>query len=309
MNSVALIIIYNHKFDRNIPVLEGLYGDRFKNIFHLVPFYTGDNPNVIPVYENSFYFQGYIAQGLKHYYAESFSHYLFIADDMVLNPIINEHNYVSHFMLQGNACFFPVYNSLYELNKPSNRWERVVEAFHFKPNNIWGLEAVNEIPGFDEAKKMFEDHGLKVGTLSYSQIHTRPEKPKWNDLKNRRKYYKERLRMWKYGKKTFNSYYPLAGGYSDIFLISSTVMKKFAHYCGVFAVNKLFVEFAIPTALIFSADKIINENELLLRGTPLWTKEELSLLDKYDYSLEKLVAEFPPGFLYLHPVKLSKWKI
>ena len=78
MNKVALIIIYNHKFDRNIDILENIYKDRFSNIYHLVPFYTGDKSNVISVYENSHYFQGYVAQGFKSYFKEEFEHYFFI---------------------------------------------------------------------------------------------------------------------------------------------------------------------------------------------------------------------------------------
>ena len=58
---VALIIIYNHQYNKNIDVLERIYKDRFHDIYHLVPFYRGDRKNVIPVYESSHYFQGYIS--------------------------------------------------------------------------------------------------------------------------------------------------------------------------------------------------------------------------------------------------------
>ena len=48
---VPLIIIYNHRFDQNIEKLNKIYGERFSKIYHLVPFYDGDLPNVIPVFE------------------------------------------------------------------------------------------------------------------------------------------------------------------------------------------------------------------------------------------------------------------
>ena len=54
MGSVALVVIYNHRYDGNISIVEDLYRERFREIFHLVPFYDGDRPNVIPVYESSF---------------------------------------------------------------------------------------------------------------------------------------------------------------------------------------------------------------------------------------------------------------
>lgn len=40
-SDVALIVVYNHRYDRNIEVVERIYAGRFSNIFHLVPFYDG----------------------------------------------------------------------------------------------------------------------------------------------------------------------------------------------------------------------------------------------------------------------------
>ena len=48
MNRVALIIIYNHQYNKNIDILERIYNGRFSNIYHLVPFYNGEKQNVIP---------------------------------------------------------------------------------------------------------------------------------------------------------------------------------------------------------------------------------------------------------------------
>jgi len=85
MNKVALIIIYNHQYNKNIDILERIYNGRFSNIYHLVPFYNGEKQNVIPVYDSSYYFQGYVAQGFKSYFKEEFTHYFFVADDLILN--------------------------------------------------------------------------------------------------------------------------------------------------------------------------------------------------------------------------------
>jgi len=105
--SVALIIIYNHQYNKNIEILEQIYKGRFSNIYHLVPFYNGEKPNVIAVYENSFYFHGYVAQGFKSYFRKDYAHYFFIADDLILNPIIDETNYTLYLNLNSNSCFLP----------------------------------------------------------------------------------------------------------------------------------------------------------------------------------------------------------
>ncbi len=58
MSKIALVIIYNHQYNKNIDILERIYKGRFSHIYHLIPFYQGDKENVIPVYDASLYFQG-----------------------------------------------------------------------------------------------------------------------------------------------------------------------------------------------------------------------------------------------------------
>ena len=96
--------------------VERIYKDRFSVIFHLVPFYTGTKRNVIPVYENSYYFQGYVAQGFRHFEG-AYRHYFFIADDMILNPAIDEHNYATLFDLDEASGFLPELDPM-----PAHRW-------------------------------------------------------------------------------------------------------------------------------------------------------------------------------------------
>jgi hypothetical protein len=106
MSNVALIIVYNHQYNANIDILENMYSKRFRNIFHLVPFYRGDKHNVISVYENSFYFQGYVSQAFKVFFSSNFEHYFFIGDDLILNPLINQENYKFFFKLKKDSSFF-----------------------------------------------------------------------------------------------------------------------------------------------------------------------------------------------------------
>jgi hypothetical protein len=319
MGSVALVVVYNHRYDANIGIIEGLYSERFTSIFHLVPFYNGDRPNVIPVYESSFQFQGYIAQGLKHFYRQEFEHYLFIADDLVLNPVISEGNYCGHLGLDAVSSFIPHLISLHEMR---NYWPRTREACEFTINKK-GVEITNELPGYDEAQIRFATHGLEIRPLRYWQVfpsHGFLVK-NWVRMIFRKQkqlfhFLSDGIMKWQY-----NLPYPLAGSYSDICAVSAGTIKIFGHYCGVFASAGLHAELAIPTSLILSADHIITEKDLSLRGRALWPNgwnrlhgendlahDELKELDKYNNDLNTLLQNFPAGYLYLHPVKLSKWK-
>jgi hypothetical protein len=318
MGKTALVVVYNHRYDKNISIIEDLYRERFSDIYHLVPFYDGNRPGVIPVYENSFYFQGYIAQGMRHFCRPEYDHYLFIADDLILNPVVSEDNCLHHLGLDAGSSFIP---NLIGLHTMRNYWPRIREAYEFTIRRK-GVEIVNELPGPDEAAERFARHGLEMGPLRHRQVFPSPglSVSGWLRLvAGRPRQFLRRLSdplmRWKY-----NLSYPVVGSYSDIVAVSAGTLSRFCHYCGVFAAAGLHAELAIPTALVLSADHIVTENDLALRGRALWpdgwnrlhgendlAHDELKELDRYNNNLATLLHEFPAGYLYLHPVKLSKW--
>ena len=59
--------------------------------------------------------------------------------------------------------------------------------------------------------------------------------------------------------------------------------------------------------MVLSAQEIVTEKDLTLKGEALWESSALKILDKYDNKLSALLADFPASHLYLHPIKLSKW--
>jgi len=306
MDKVALIIIYNHQYNRNIEIVEWIYKNRFTNIYHLVPFYNGDKRNVIPVYENSYYFQGYVSQGFKSFFKEKYSHYFFIADDMILNPVINENNYQHHLQLSDETCFICRLSSL---DEAARFWSFNLHAIMYNCKSP-GTEAETQLPTYNEAKEALKKFNIVNKPLAFEHVWQKPQtRGEWlekikKDIKFISRYFKNKAT----GKK-YELSYPLVRSYSDIFVISSDAIKQFCHFAGLFAATRLFVELAIPTALVFSAKKIKTEKDIQLRGRALWTKEDISILDKYEYQVGNLLDNFPKDHLYLHPVKLSKWKI
>jgi hypothetical protein len=304
---VVLIIIYNHRYDENIEILERLYKKRFSNIFHLIPFYNGEKSNVISVYENSHFFQGYIAQGFHQYFKKEFSHYLFIADDLILNPVITEINYKEYFKLDGKTSFVP---ELVTLHERETFWRRHKEAYDYTPRVI-GIEVMSEIPDYEEALIHFKKFNLGIDSLRFDQIYPRI-KLSLETFKSAHKskifiaYVYSRLNSW-LKRKSYDMSYPLVGGYSDIAIVPAKNIKQFCHYCGVFSATNLFVELAIPTAMVLSSEKIVTEKHLLLQGKALWTAEEYKELNRFGKNLKKLLSNFPENYIYLHPVKLSGW--
>jgi hypothetical protein len=301
MASVALVIIYNHQFNANIELLEELYRERFPTIFHLMPFYRGERPNVIPVYESSFYFQGYVAQAARQLASAQVDHLLFVGDDLILNPKIDAGSYQHWLGLDPSSCFVPGFIKLEEVER---WWSRCRDAMLFSSRQE-GLEVEKQFPNATEARRRFRRHGLEPGALSYVSVTPTPRPVR--SPRSLRQYVRyHALRVLK-ARSKYELEYPLVGSYSDIFAVSRAAFAEFAHYCGVFAALRMHVEIAVPTAMVLAADTIKTEETALLKGAALWTEEEMKILTPYGHSLAKLLADFPEGRMYLHPVKLSQW--
>ncbi len=286
---IALLVIYNHRFDKNIQRIRELYAGRFSHVYHIMPFYDGNENDVIPVYESSYCFSGYISQAYTHLKHLGFTHFFVVADDMILNPSLNEHSIweqmgidYSDSYIDEIVCF---------QNGGKRWWRRIIDALDYTPDQL-GVELKGILPSKEEAQRRFDFH-----KLPYTPI------PRKELLRNPRK--KDFVKML---TRSCELKYPLVRAYSDILLIPADVMPKFANYCGAFAATRLFVEMAIPTALILSADNIKLGNDVKLKPGAMWFEQDFKILEEYNNSLEKLFREFPEGKLYLHPIKLSKWK-
>lgn len=308
MPNPCLIIVFNHRFDRNIPVLEKIYGSRFRHIFFLVPFYDGDHPRVIPVYESSFYFQSFFAQGFHRFFQEEFTHYIFAGDDCILNPSINETNFLDEMGLPEDSDHVPEFIEFHKLSQGG--WWHTKKAVEFFSNR-GGAEVKHELPSKEEAVLKFKMHGLDIQPLTMRNIFG---PGKLNSLNAWQSWlYKQffwRVKWKNYKKKgKVELPYPAVGSYSDMFVVTKKSIRSFCRYCGIMGATGLFVEIAIPTALVLSSEKITLEKDLKLKGKALWSKEEVEAVEKKnELSLSKLMQNFPSDQIYFHPVKLSKWK-
>lgn len=307
MSKACLVIVFNHRYDRNIPVLEKLYASRFSRIYFLVPFYNGNRPDVIPVYESSNYFQSYFAQAYNRFYHDDITHYVFTGDDCLLNPAINESNLPEQTGLLPGVDLISGFIELHKLG--DHHWWHAHKAVDFF-NNRKGAEIKNELPSYEEAVKKFRHHGMEVQPLTPQNIFgtKTPSTHRWWQYWLFKQYH---LRYkWKaYRRKGLIELpYPVAGSYSDVVIVTKGSIYDFCRYCGIMAAAGLFVELAIPTALLLASDKIVQEKDIRIKGKALWSPQEIEEVEKkYDKSLASLMNGFPAAQLYYHPIKLSKW--
>lgn len=299
----CFVVVFNHKYTQNIAKLEQLYRGRFNDIFYLVPFYDGNEPNIISVYESSYRFQGFFAQSYKGLFHEKYSHYIFIADDLILNPRLNNTNIFKELKLKVNSGYI---KQLMALSDVSFEWGHMAQTL----DNLawtagkWYVDFRKELPDKAQAHELLRAHGAEVNPIT------------WRNLKNRGgRYfygYKRLLRAFDFMLRRYKDRslaYPLAMSYADFIIVPSESYAKFCHFCGVLAAMNLFVEVAVPTAMALSCEHIVVEKDTAWRGCETWNADHLNHLPENERANFKHVLDsFEDHQLYLHPVKLSQWR-
>ncbi len=321
MKKIALLVVYNHRFDNNIPVIERMYRDRFTYIYHIMPFYNGAKDNVIPVYENSYFYEGYIAQAYSHLKGKGFTHFFTIADDMIINPSINENSLFEVTGIPEDYCFIP---GFFRLQKEKDIG-LVYRLCYYYRNKLAGIDTTNVIPTVDEALNCFKELGLSTEPLRMKDIDV-PFKLKLGMYVNKVESFIKSI-FYRHSITDNYSKYPLVMSWSDINIVTADVMSRFANYCGYFAATHLFVEVAIPTALAYSTTKIVQEKDIKLKVQMLdhpgysalfkgGNREDMfqeqqntiKFLEGLNYNVKRLMENYPKNLFCIHPVKLSKWK-
>ena len=265
---------------------------------------------VIPVFDDSYYFQGFMAAGYNTYRHEDASHYIFVADDLILNPEINEDNYASFFELGAKDSFV---QNAYNLKQPFDKrdWGHSKHSFSFAPY-AQGLDEAHKLPSVEEAIVKFKSLGYATqyvrARAEASRILTKVLTGVYVKLPRSQRFIRWFNRIYK-----FKLSYPLVKGFSDLVIVPHNKIEKFCHYCGIWTGLKLYVEVAIPTTLVLlqEEDELKfgqNSKYRVFNGHPQHLHPfNLDLpQNKNIHTLDDLLAAFPREYLYIHPIKLSQ---
>lgn len=317
----ALVVLFNHNYEKNIPVIKKLYKNRFSQIKILMPFYYGDDEDVIHVYGNSFVFHTYIAQAKEKLMQMDCDDFLIIGDDLLLNPELCENNIHEKLAMPNGAFYIDAVEdvSKCDYNRP------VLEASRFSPY-FPGLDgsANRCVPGFDEALQILQSKNL----ISFTRLSRwKPFYPLFKKgwIKNFRENYKIfKARVWHFLKvlqykiRAVDMPYPYVFGYSDILMIPREKMLAWCSYLEVFATWNMFVEMAIPTAMMLLPETTVCfANQTRYKTGNVWYPQNPRHFDYISSIINKVVedsatpdelaSKFPMEYLYLHPVKLSRY--
>jgi hypothetical protein len=292
--------MFNHKYEPNVPLLREIYKGRFSKIVFLMPFYRGTEPDILPYYANSFYFQLCITQNIKALQAINARHYVFIADDLILNPGINERNViVSLHAGLDTVSISPVANLT---NKSGFAWPRRLDIAKIHTNAV-GVEWKALLPPYavmvERIQKLGVPHRVDITYFCDDLIRLGHKLPEQRPL-------------------IIDPPYPCLAAYSDIFVIPRAFLGDFAHYAGVTGAMKLFAEVAIPTVSLMVSENLnfiptihFNADASIVdfsgTGIVYWAKEVDKLSAACESKLSNAFAGARSDALFIHPIKLSKW--
>ena len=351
MKSAALIVIYNHNFEKNISKIKHIYSTRFSRIIQIMPFYQGNDPDVIGVYDAAWQFNGYITQALPRLLQEKdISHYVVIADDIILHPELNEFNICQKLGIDEETAYIRDNYLINEEMMYSLDWAFYSYSRMMAPGT--SCEFKSFIPSIEEARQHCARHGfdwsqgapdsiIKSYLVQKKASHEFLGEMLPSDTQGIRAMLRKHIAlgltmaecvlkkpfcglsdtifldtMKKYARffakstKKSEPLYPLFWAYSDVMILPVKKIEAFAHLCGVFSAMRLFVEVALPTALVFTMDKIKTDKDIPYRGIPIWGAERLTgLHDEHNGSLAHLISNWPDDVLFYHPIKLSKWRL
>ena len=315
-DNASAVFLFNHRFERNLDKLDALYADRFPRRTYLMPFARSERADVCAVHETSWHFSGHVAQGAASFIDDTATHYVFISDDLILNPRFNADNIIRELGLPSGAGYI---KSLAPLDANRYAWHRALPATIALKRNGAGFDWRAELPPEDDARAKFAamglaDHVPSIQSVAQARHILGTVLPAAGYL----------TAPWMAKLRGKPSDYPLLMGYADFFVVPASAIRQFAHLCGVFAALDIFAEVAVPTALALACDTVITEMmpgarfaeadaprraDFPWQGTEFWDPAETpAFAARYGNEWQRLMKEFPEQWLYVHPVKLSQWR-
>ena len=312
--SICAIHLFNHKFESVLPLLDRIYGPRFSYRHTIMPFASQPEPTLSRIYELGRNFSGHLAQAARDFIKPGITHYFVIADDLLLNPVLDETNLLERLNLQPGEGYI---KNLCAADNLRHEWIWSGEAAAKFRRNAKAVDWATLLPAPDQATAKFAAMGLEIpdalpGTVIDSlRAHRNfAQQSVWATLES------AMMRLQP-------ADYPLLSGYADFLVIPAEAITDFTHYCGVFAAMEIFAEIAVPTALALACENVRTELPLnchfhwpndditpvnTMKGVELWTEEDSSrFASLLSLPLEQILAGFPQDILYIHPVKLSQF--
>lgn len=306
-STVALCIVFNHAYPSNVERLLRLYRGRFDEIVFLMPLVDMGRPDCFTVFRGSYNSHGYVADAREFLLKLNCDAYVFCGDDALLHPELTSRTAWTKLGLDSHDAFIPEFDFLAgEMDyEPRNRWPDP------SPGSQWGwlprvlsrIDSMSSmfgsgVEGYQRQLPTREHFMAKLGQYGRPSLHVQSE------FASRPGEYllRRTLRL----RKAHELPFPMAVGISDLFAVRRNAIPEVCRLLGVFAAADIFVEVAIPTTLLVSANRVATCSSL--QSSYYWTFAAPGTdFFRSAQSVEELAGQYPDDALFIHPVKLSRF--
>ena len=311
----CLCLMFNHALPEQLPLFREIYGDRFSRLRFLQPLQRSAEADVITVYRGSYAFPAYLTDACARLMDVDCTHFLFMHDDVLLSPALNETNLCEVLEVSSEAEGFtpslaPVDSDIGWWWWPGVLWRLL------HPRNILSGTGLNSfeaalaaLPPQEVARERMRRYGIDHGMRL---THTKRSVERWGnpahfgvrdsaDQESFNRILLEGLFSGTGPGDAIELPYPIAmtGAYSDFSLIPKASLPEVAHIVGVLSAAGLFAELALGTAMALAMEKVRLADEIGLEF-------EWLLHDKIDPDVVLArMAEFP-SLVASHPLKMSR---
>jgi len=264
----ALVIIFNNPFPGNIPISEKLYGHKFDKIYYLIN-YQSDDEKIIYVNANSHEFQKFYLQAFDD--LKGSDYYFFIHDDVLLNPKFNSKTAFTSFKIPfDKICIRNI----------------DIIPYNAKWNWTWKgcYDVVEKDPFLQEILK--ENRNYLIKRFQEQILPYNCSRYRGDEL--------EKI-ICNQSEFLFGH-----GANADILMMPYEGFKEFIEKLRMINSEGLFVEAAIPTAVLLTKWPIYLMNSSANAPHYCWGKDYKK--NNFFY-LQKLIKGANIG---IHPVKLGK---
>jgi hypothetical protein len=268
--NTALVVVFNHPFPKNIPLLDRLYRSKFDKIFYLI-----DAPNIypgiVPVKGISYTFQNFYLQAIEQIRGSDY--YFITHDDALLNPRFRPSTAFSHFNLPEEAICIRNIDMIPHDSVWKYAWKGVYDVVE-KNNNLRSILQSSK----SQLIQRYENQIIPFGCSHYD------------------------IAKW---KKTVSEQTEILFGHganADILMMPGKALQDMVSSLQMLQAPDLFVEAAIPTAILLTQWKIHLMDSSSHLPKYIW---ELEAQKKFLSNLFTMQRE---DLIAVHPVKFGEMK-
>lgn len=297
-----MCVLFNHPYPENIPALEDVYRNRFRQLRFVVPQYETGRPDTLTVFRGSNTFQGMVVDALPWLPQDS-EWYIFTHDDAFMRPDVNEGNIVETLRLCGGDAFIPRINPI----SWAWAWSLQFVLQYINPNNFLNGGGLDNLSGYLPPRNVAWAKAARYGIHPYNL-----PKPDFDRLepiyimRNRELSARVRraliLGFYETAREQafIDISYPFVSGMSDFFIVHRSLLAKLRPILGAFTAAGFFAEIAIPTALLLVAERLVQANAS--HQIFDWAQ------DRSDTSDRPIDNLFNRDTFLIHPIKLGQLK-